>query len=77
MTQTDPFADQDVPKISEIVCNLEPISSDSSLIPWILRMFASYVKWNLLLWDFSPICETLFLKLLKILENFFWPYNQS
>lgn len=51
-THTHPFAGQDVPKIPEIVRNLEPISSDSSLIPWILCMFASCVKWNLLLGTF-------------------------
>ena len=46
--QTDrPFAGQDVPKISEIACNLQQISSDSSLIPWISRMFALCIKRNL------------------------------
>jgi len=48
MTQTDRFLVRTRRKIFEIVCNLQQISSGFSLIPWILRMFASCVKWNLM-----------------------------
>jgi len=60
MTQTDrQFGCQDVPKISEIICILETVSSDSSLIPLILRTYVLFVcQMEPAACDFSLICET-------------------